>query len=105
MAVGPFEAKTEEVKDFQVGIHDSYDEGMEGSAPTYQPLYYTIPEVNVTGSGTVAHPMKGLDYGPILEYSDDEKIDLDFTIDGSPISLTEIPLITREVHHHAVNQY
>ena len=49
--------------------------------------------------------MKGLDYGPILEYSDNTKIDLDFTIDGSIVSLTEIPLITREVHHHAVNQY
>ena len=51
---------------------------MEGSAPTYEPLFYAISEVNVTGPGTVAHPMKGLDYGPILEYSDDLTIDIDF---------------------------
>ena len=61
----------------------------------------------MTGPGTVAHPLKGLDYGPILEYSDDLKIDINFLIgtDQSSQRIPGIPLISREVHHHATNQY
>ena len=86
-------------------IHDSYDQGTEGSAPTYKPLYYAISEVNVTGSGTLADPMKGLDYGPILEYSDDLKTDIAFQIEGSQLVVPDVPLVRRQIHHHASNPY
>ena len=85
MPVGPFEMKEEEPEELQIQSHDSYDQGVSGSAPEYRPLYYRMNEVNFTGPGTLAHPMKGLDFGPILEFSNDLRADIEFTLGESSV--------------------
>ena len=102
--VGPLEAKDAEVEEHQVGSQDSYAEGSADSAPAYQPLYYAVSGVNVVGPGTPADPW-GLDYGAILEYSDDLKMDIAFRIDGSTVYVSDIPLMQRAVHHHAKSRF
>ena len=103
--VGPFESRNEEVLEHQVGSQDSYEEGTDESAPTYQPHYYAVSGVNVVGSGTPADRTKGLDYGSILEYSDDLKMDINFSIDGSSVPVSGIPLLQKTTHHHGKSAF
>ena len=98
--IGPFEVKNQEEQEFQVGIQDSYYEGVTDSAPSYNPLFYMASHVNVVGTGTPAHPENGLDYGAILEYSDDLIMDINVQIDSSVVLITGIPLMQRQIHHH-----
>ena len=105
MAVGPFSMMEQEPEELQVESHDSYDKSTTVSAPQYTPLYYQINDVNLTGPGTLAHPMKGLDYGPILEFSSDLRADLEFTIDGSVLTVADIAVLKEHRFQHAANDY
>ena len=64
--------------------------------PDYDPLYYSISEVDIIGSGTAAHPDKGLGGVPILEYTEDLKVDLKFEIEDSTVLLEAVPLMLKK---------
>ena len=62
-------------------------------------------EVNFTGPGTLAHPMKGLDFGPILEFSNDLRADIEFTLGESSVHVPNITIVKEHNYHHASNDY
>ena len=64
-----------------------------------------MKEVNLTGPGTLAHPMKGLDFGPILEFSNELKADIEFSIDDSAVYVPNITVLKERNYHHASNDY
>ena len=101
--VGPFEEYTEEQEEFKIGLQDSYEIGNEDSVPDYDPLYYSILEVDMIGEGTATHPEKGLGVAAILEYTEDLKVDLKFEIEDSIVLLNDVPLMLEEDHDKSNN--
>ena len=64
---------------------------LESSVPYYQPLHYTLRDVNIT---------EALGIEPITRFDESLAADFKFSINNQIVELIDVPLLYKQIHRH-----